>query len=199
MYVLFFVLFFIVLIGLIKLRFYVRLDEKKNLVVFFRILFLKKYVYYKKSGENKKIGSRKKIKKKKHETDDSKKKKDRKSIFKNKNFVVSLVEPIPGLLKFLNKGFVITFFSLNLKVAKEEAKETALDYVKKVSFICNVVRIVCCFCNVKKKKISVLPDYVHEQSTICFILNTKISVGRIFLGVIIYMFRVLIKLMFKAI
>ena len=46
-----FVIFF-VLIGLIKFRIVMSYNEKEKLVVFFKIFFLKKYLYCKKNGEN---------------------------------------------------------------------------------------------------------------------------------------------------
>ena len=139
-----------------------------------------------------------KIKAKKKHLDDEDRKKHKKNFLKNKNIVFSLIEPIPNLLKFLSRGFIINLFSLNWRVAKQDAKDTALDYVKKISFVYNLVRIISFFCRLGEKDILVVPDYVNEKSNFSFNMDCKISIGRIFSGVFIYIFRVSVKLIFKG-
>ena len=109
-----------------------------------------------------------------------------------------MIEPIPNLLKFLNRGFKINLFNLNWRVAKQDAKDTALDYVKTVSFVYNIFKILSFFCRVEKKNILIVPDYLNEKSNFNFILDSKISVGRILVGVTIYLLKVSFKLIYKG-
>lgn len=170
-------------IGLIKIRFKILYCDAIGFSVKIRILFLKFTIFS--SKKKKEIKSKNEIAKKdKH--------KKKKSVFKTINFVKVLVIPLPKLLKFLINGLKITKLKLNISISKEYAEKTALEYAKISCLVYNLFCLIKRYIKTKNEEILIKPNFLEESSKYNCLLNFNIRFSRIFIGICIYFFNVLL-------
>ena len=190
-----FVIIFLVvvlIIGLIKIRFKILYNKNEDLNFVIKIIFLKFNIFS--SNENKQNAKDKNI-----EESKKKKKKEKKNILQTISMIKILIIPLPKLLKFLIEGLKITKLKLKIFISEEYAEKTALEYVKISCLVYNLVCLVNCYCKVKVKneEIVIKPNFLKESSEYFCLLNFNIKIARIFIGLCIYFFNVLLELFFQ--
>ena len=175
------ILLILILIGFINLKVSFIFNEKIGFRFFLKIFFLKFNIYPKKkeAKDYEKKVTKKKITKKKV-------KKEKKNIFENIKVVKILIKSLPSLLQTLNKGFKITNIRFYVDVAREQAFETAIFYVKFFNIICFVFAFIKRFCKVKKSCFNIKPNFLIETSKYDILINMKVSIGRIFIATFKY-------------
>ena len=184
-----FVIIFLVvvlIIGLIKIRFKILYNKNEGLSFVIKIIFLKFNIFS--SNENKQNAKDKNIEKAK--------KKEKKNILQTISMIKILIIPLPKLLKFLIEGLKITKLKLKIFISEEYAEKTALEYAKISCLAYNLVCLVNCYCKVKVKneEIVIKPNFLKESSEYFCLLNFNIKIARIFIGLCIYFFNVLLEL-----
>ncbi len=170
------ILLILILIGFINLKVSFIFNEKIGFRFFLKIFFLKFNIYPKKKEAK---DYEKKVTKKKV-------KKEKKNIFENIKMVKILVKSLPSLLQTLNKGFKITNIRFYVDVAREQAFETAILYVKFFNIIYFVFCFIKRFCKVKKSCFNIKPNFLIETSKYDILINMKVSIGRIFIATFKY-------------
>ncbi len=184
-----------IIIGFLKFRIVVFLNDEEGIKVKLKIVIVKIFEYpFKEKKQGVKFKSSK---------DDKKEKKGKKKKKKKKNFLQIFtvakifIKPLPKLLIFLNKGLKITNLKILMKVAGEDAKKTALDYAKSSTIVFNLLSILEKYCNIKKRNILISPNFLDEKLRYKIFLNAKISIGRIVIGILMYSYFVFIGLLSK--
>ncbi len=204
MKILFFVLVILIIIGLINLKFRLNYCKKEGFNVILRVVFFRFFLYSssrKKKKENLKKEEdlkKKEVKKAKKKEDKKKKKKQKKSLEEILEIVKILLKPIPRFLKFLNRGFKITDVRFKVKIASDDAKNTALMYANFSKFFYIVLGFVSSYCKVIKKDIDIKLNFLEEKPDANFNIDFKISIGRIFIGISIYLFFVVVGFINKG-
>lgn len=187
------ILIVFVAVGLVKLNLGVVFNEKKGFCVFLKFFNFKFNVFCSKKGKDfKKTKSKIKLKKEKKKT----KKENKKNFFQTVWLVKILVEPIPKILKFLNKGLKIKKIFLDAKIAEKDAKKTALAYVNFSKIIYVFLGFVSSYCKIKEKKIIIKPDFLIEESKFDFVLRLNVSFARIVFAILLYLILVMFKVMY---
>ena len=182
----------LILIGLVKLKLDVRYCGRDGMEVFFRVLFFKFKIFPKKLGR-KEVGNLKVCKKKKERKVKKKDGMNFKKLFKN--FKIFL-DPLPGTLKFLNKGFKIKNLEVDWSFAKGDAFDTAVEYGKICGLFFWALGVVFKVCSLSVKKINVVPDFVSERSSLFFVFRAQIGIGVVVCGFFKYLFEVILNLVF---
>ena len=170
------ILLILILIGFINLKVSFIFNEKIGFKFFLKIFFLKFNIYPKKKEAK---DYEKKVTKKKV-------KKEKKNIFENIKMVKILIKSLPSLLQTLNKGFKITNIRFYVDVAREQAFETAILYVKFYDIVYFVFCFIKRFCKVKKSCFNIKPNFLIETSKYDILINMKVSIGRIFIATFKY-------------
>lgn len=170
------ILLILILIGFINLKVSFIFNEKIGFRFFLKIFFLKFNIYPKKKEAK---DYEKKITKKSV-------KKEKKNIFENIKMVKILIKSLPSLLQTLNKGFKITNIRFYVDVAREQAFETAILYVKFSNIVYFVFAFIKRFCKVKKSCFKIKPNFLIETSRYDILINMKVSIGRIFIATFKY-------------
>lgn len=182
-----------VVVGLVKLNLGVVFNQRKGLCVFLKIFVLKFNIFSSKiEKDEKKIKEKTKQKNKKKKA----KKEDGKNFFQTLWLVKILIEPIPKVLKFLNRGLKIKRFYLNAKIAQQDAKTTALTYVKFSEMVYVFLGFVSSYCKLKEKQIIIKPDFLNEKSSFDFVLKMNVGFARVFFAILIYLFFVIFKVVY---
>ena len=198
MMILFFIIVLLVIFGFIKLRFKLKYCEKEGFNVVLRVVFLR-FFLYSSNVYKKKKGLRKKEKKKKTKI---KKKTKKKKRLKSLSEIVEIVEiflrPAPTLLKFLNRGFKITNIKFKVKIASDDAKNTALMYANFIKVFYMVLGFISSYCKVIKKDIDIRLNFLEDKPAANFDIDFKVSIGRIFIGILIYLFLVFVGFINKG-
>ena len=203
----FFILVIIFLIiGFLKFKLMVLLNNEEGIKITLKIMIIKLFEYPSKKKQRdlkeKDLDSDKisdKSHKHKKKKDEKKKKKKKKNILQMFSALQIFILPLPKFLKFLNKGLKVTDLKILMKVGGEDAKTTALNYSKKVSLIFNILSILQRYCSIEKKDISISPNFLAEESKYKMFVNIKISVGRVVIGVLMYAYLVFMGLLSKKI
>ena len=204
MKILFFILVILIIIGFINLKFRLKYCKKEGFNVILRVVFFRFFLYSsirgkEKKGLQKKEGLKKeKEKKEKKKEDKKKKKKQKKSLEEILAIVKILLKPIPRFLKFLNRGFKITNVRFKVKIASDDAKNTALMYANFSKFFYITLGIISSYCRVIKKDIDIKMNFLEEKPDANFNIDFKISIGRIFIGISIYLFFVVVGFINKC-
>ncbi len=203
MKILFFVLVVLMIIGLINLRFRIKYCKKEGFNVILRVVFFRFFLYSssrkkKKDSLQKKDLKKEKSKKLKKKKEKKKKKKQKKSLEEILEIVKILLKPIPKFLKFLNRGFRITNVVFRVEIASSDAKNTALIYANFSKFFYISLGIICSYCKVIKKEINIKLNFLEEKPDASFNIDFRISIGRIFIGILLYLFFVVIGFINKS-
>ena len=195
MKILFIVLLLMLLIGFVKLNFNVRYCEKKGFEAVLKVVFFKFFLYTKNKKKNlkkKELKTKKDNKKEKQKKQKIKRKqKKKKDIFEILELIKILLRPVPRFLRFLNRGFRINIIRFKAIIAKQEAKDTALLYSEICKIFYNVLGVVGNYCCIVRKDIDISLDFINNKTKVSFDLKFSITVGRIIVGVLIYLFFVL--------
>ena len=181
MMILFFIIVLLVIFGFIKLRFKLKYCEKEGFNVVLRVVFLRFFLY----SSN--------VYKKK-----TKKKKRLKSLSEIVEIVEIFLRPAPTFLKFLNRGFKITNIKFKVKIASDDAKNTALMYANFIKVFYMVLGFISSYCKVIKKDIDIRLNFLEDKPAANFDIDFKVSIGRIFIGILIYLFLVFVGFINKG-
>lgn len=191
-------LMIILIIGLIKIRFKVLYNKEMGLDIVVRVLFLKIKLFSTKKSKKKELkDADNKIKKMEKKEKKKKKKKEKKNVFQTINFIKILILPLPKLLKFLIRGFKITKLKLNISISKEYAEKTALEYAKISSLVYNLFCLIKRYVKIKNDEIIIKPNFLDDFSQYDCLLKLNVRISRIFIGVCIYFFNVLLEIFSK--
>lgn len=187
------ILIVFVAVGLVKLNLGVVFNEQKGFCVFLKVFILKFNIFSSEKEKSEEKSKRKiEIKKKKKKT----KKEDKKNFFQSVWLIKILIEPIPKILKFLNRGLKIKRFYLNAKISQEDAKKTALAYAKFSEIIYIFFGFVSSYCKIKEKEIIIKPDFLNEKSSFNFVLKMNVSFARFIFAILRYLFSVIFKVVY---
>lgn len=187
------ILLIIVVIGLIRLKFefYYTVGSGVNLKL--KILFLN-FKLYPKLLAKKKVRSYNVKAKQPNERKDEDGGKKKRNILKNIRMAKIFIEPIPNLLKFLNKGFNIHHFSVNINISGADAKDVAMNYARVCGVFSALFTYIFSVCKFNKKSIKIKPDFIGERSFVNIFLQASVGIGRLVVGVTIYLFTVVFKI-----
>lgn len=205
LYVLFIISFFLFLLCLVKIK--LLFVSKRNFLceVYLKILFFKFKLFssFKSAGdyEEKKIveNKRKNLKQsssvqRKSKLKREKKSKKKQSIFEKLGLVGLLFEPSVKLLKFLNRGFKIKNFRINFEIAGEDACKTAVFYGNFCCFFYGFFKLLSSVCNVEVDHIKIEPNFRSEVSNYNSSFCMQIRIGRLFAGLFLYIFTIIVKI-----
>ncbi len=189
----------LIIISLIKIKLLVCLKSGFGCSFFLKILFFKFLIFPKK---DKKKNKKQTVQSKTFEGENGQKssKKTRKKFnlqsFSEKSELFFLIlEPTFNMLKFLNRGFKIKKFNLNLQIVGDDACNTAVSYGRFCWLFGSLFKFLSSVCRVEVERFRVVPVFVAETFSYNFSCCMQIGVGRLFIGFLKYIFIVAIKIL----
>lgn len=193
-----FVAVLLVLIGLIKIKLLIYFKNGFDGSFFLKILFFKFLIFPKKSEKKNKKQSAK-IKtvegEKAHKPKKTGKKFSLQSVSEKVELFFLILEPTFNLLKFLNRGFKIKKFNLNLQIAGDDACSAAVSYGGFCWLFGGLFKFFSSVCWVEVERFRVVPVFTTETSSYEFSCYMQIGVGRLFIGFLKYFFVVAAKIL----
>lgn len=194
-----FVVVLLVLIGFIKIKLLVCLKSGFSHSFFLKILFFKFLIFPKKvKKKNKKQFVKSEIVEGEKGQDLNKKTKKKfnlQSFSEKAELFFLILEPTFNMLKFLNKGFKIKKFNLNLQIVGDDACSAAVSYGRFCWLFGSLFKFFSSVCRIEVERFRVVPVFVTETLSYNFSCCMQIGVGRLFIGFLKYFFIVVIKIL----
>ena len=125
--------------------------------------------------------------------------KKKQSIFEKVNVILLLVNPTINLLEYLNRGFKIKRIKINLKIAGNDACQTAIFYGKFCCFFYSLLKLVRSVLNLEIETLKIEPNFYLDETCYNLSFYMQLGVGRLVIGVVKYIFIIIFKILIEKI